>query len=64
MIVEGARLIQQKPLYEKYEMLWIGEFNPKMINVAESLGTYRSRRLVTYRYVFDRTREFKPHPVV
>lgn len=64
MIVEGARLIQQKPLYEKYEMLWIGEFNPKMINVAENLGTYRSRRLVTYRYVFDRTKAFKPHPVV
>jgi hypothetical protein len=64
LIVEGANIIQPKPLYEKYEMQWIGEFNPKMINVAENLGTYRSRRLVTYRYLFDRTKEFKPHPVV
>lgn len=64
MIVEGANVIQPKPLYDYYEMQWIGEFNPKMINVAEALGTYRSRMLTTYRYNFDRTKEFKPHPVL
>lgn len=64
MIVEGAKLIQAKKLYDKYEMQWIGEFNPKMINVAEALGTYRSRILTTYRYLFDQTREFKRHPVL
>ena len=64
MIVEGANLIQKENLYTKYEMQWIGEFNPKMINVAENLGTYRSRILTTYRYLFDRSREFKPHPIL
>jgi len=64
IIVEGANVIKPKPLYAKYEMLWIGEFNPKMINVAENLGTYRSRILTTYRYLFDRTKEFKRHPVL
>lgn len=63
MIVEGAKVIQPKPLYEKYEMQWIGEFNPKMINVAESLGTFRSRVLTTYRYAFDPAKPAKPHPV-
>ena len=64
LIMEGAKVIQPKPLYLKYEMQWIGEFNPKMINVAEGLGTYRSRKLTTYRYLFDRTKEFKPHPIL
>jgi hypothetical protein len=64
VIIEGAKIIQPKPIYEKYEMQWIGEFNPKMINIAENLGTYRSRKLTTYRYLFDRTKEFKPHPVL
>jgi hypothetical protein len=75
LIVEGCKEIQGltinngkyelgKMLYEEYEMQWIGEFNPKMINVAESLGTYRSRQLTTYRYLFDRTKEFKRHPVL
>ena len=64
IIVEGAKIIQGQHLYDDYEMQWIGEFNPKMINIAESLGTYRSRKLITYRYLFDQTREFKPHPIV
>ena len=75
MIVEGSKVIQKvyiengkykmgQPIYDDYEMQWIGEFNPKMINVAEALGTYRSRILTTYRYFFDRTKEFKPHPVL
>lgn len=75
MIVEGCRVIQglyiengeykmKKPIYDDYEMQWIGEFNPKMINVAEALGTHRSRILTTYRYNFDTTRPVKPHPVL
>ena len=64
MVMEAAKVIQDGLLYDDYEMQWIGEFNPKMVNIAESLGTHRSRRLVTYRYIFDRTREFRRHPVV
>ncbi len=34
-----------------------------MVNVAESLAdTHRSRILATYRYLFDREKEFKRHP--
>jgi hypothetical protein len=64
MIVEGAKIIQAKHLYDEYELQWIGDFNPKMINIAVSLGTYRSRKLITYRYLFDRTKEFKRHPIL
>ena len=64
IIMEAAKIIQGQHLYDDYEMQWIGEFNPKMVNIAESLGTYRSRKLTTYRYLFDRTKEFKPHPIL
>lgn len=64
MIMEGAKIIQVQMLYDDYEMQWIGDFNPKMINIAESLGTYRSRQLTTYRYLFDRNQEFKKHPLL
>lgn len=51
--------------YTEYEMQWIGDFNPKMLNVAESLGDVsRNRTLSTYRYLFDRTKEFKRHPML
>jgi hypothetical protein len=51
--------------YSEYEMQWIGDFNPKMLNVAQGIGTvYQSRKLTTYRYLFDRTKEFKRHPIL
>jgi GNAT superfamily N-acetyltransferase len=51
--------------YEEYEMQWIGDFNPKMINVAQGLGdVHQSRKLTTYRYLFDRTKEFVRHPIL
>jgi hypothetical protein len=62
MIIEMAKVVQPMNKYENYEMQWIGDFNPKMVNIAESNGSRRSRRLSTYRYLFDRTKEFKRHP--
>lgn len=51
--------------YTEYEMQWIGDFNPKMLNVAQGIGeVYQSRNLTTYRYLFDRTREFRRHPML
>jgi hypothetical protein len=65
MIIESSKIIQPHTSYKSLELQWIGDFNPKMINIAESLGeAFRSRTLVTYRYLFDRTKEFKRHPVL
>lgn len=64
MIVESANYIRKHTQYNDYEMQWIGDFNPKMVSVAESLGTVRSRVLMTYRYLFDRQKEFVRHPML
>lgn len=54
-----------KNTYDEYEMQWIGDFNPKMINVAQGIGdVYQSRKLTTYRFLFDRQKEFKRHPIL
>lgn len=51
--------------YTEYEMQWIGDFNPKMLNIAQNLGdVFQSRKLYTYRYLFDREKEFKRHPIL
>lgn len=64
MVVEAYKVVLKNP-YTEYEMQWIGDFNPRMLNVAKGLGdVFQSRLLVTYRYLFDRTKEFKPHPVL
>ncbi len=64
MIVSGAKIIQKNSQYKMYEMQWIGDFNPKMNAIAESLGTSKERILVTYRYLFDRNKPFERHPML
>ena len=66
LLLNRHKIIQTPAVaYEEYEMQWIGDFNPKMLNVAEGIGeTFRSRILTTYRYLFDRTKEFKRHPML
>lgn len=64
VVGEAYKTVLKNP-YDEYEMQWIGDFNPKMINVALGLGNvYQSRKLTTYRYLFDRTKEFIRHPIL
>jgi hypothetical protein len=66
IIAESAKVIQRNNVpYTAYEMQWIGDFNPKMLNIAENLGeVFRSRNLVTYRYLFNRQQVFHRHPIL
>lgn len=64
LIYECSQILRSPPRnYTEYEMQWIGDFNPKMLNVAETLGgVWVTRNLVTYRYLFDREKPFNRHP--
>ena len=66
MVGECSKIVRSPASpYTAYEMQWIGDFNPKMISVAKSLGDiFKTRNLVTYRYIFDREKEFKRHPIL
>jgi len=66
IVAESAKVLQQKDTpYIDFEMQWIGDFNPKMLNIAQNLGeVFPSRTLTTYRYIFDPTITFKRHPIL
>jgi hypothetical protein len=65
MINEAKFVIQALHRYTYYELHWIGDFNPKMLNVAQGLGdTYPTRKLITWRYSFDRSRPIERHPIL
>lgn len=64
MIYEGAKMIQKKQTYNMYEMGWAADWNPKMVNIYKSLGAQQTRRLITYRYIFDKNIPFKHHPII
>jgi hypothetical protein len=63
IVVETKKAAVEKG-YTDYEMQWIGDFNPKMMNIAQSTDTHLTRKLITYRYLFDRGKKFTRHPVL
>ncbi|MDR2894772.1 MAG: hypothetical protein LBU97_04860 [Alistipes sp.] len=49
--------------YRSLELAWIGDFNPIMMRMVESyVCATRHKTHVTYRYLFDREKEFKRAP--
>ena len=59
MVEATAKVVQPLNRYDFMEMNWIGDFNPKMIAVCESVGGYVVKTHHTYRHIFDSTVEFK-----
>lgn len=65
MILNSKRVLQEEyTRYDEYEMNWIGDFNPRMINVVEQVGADISKRHATYRKLFDETKPFKRSAII
>lgn len=65
MIVAARDIIQKRDMpYEELQMNWIGDFNPKMMRVAEQIGAKIYKTHHTYRYNFDRSKQFARYPVL
>ncbi len=39
--------------YRELEMNWIADYNPPMMKVLDQIGATVTKRLITYRYIFD-----------
>ncbi|HYG16067.1 MAG TPA: GNAT family N-acetyltransferase [Bacteroidia bacterium] len=52
MIMKFHEAIQTHPEVKYVEMAWIGDFNPKMHSLLQSLGARRSKVHYTYRLLF------------
>ncbi|MEN7548174.1 hypothetical protein AAG747_09650 [Rapidithrix thailandica] len=50
--------------YKDVELNWIGDFNPKMIRICEQIGAEVKKTHVTFRKLFDETKEFKRMKVI
>jgi hypothetical protein len=65
MVMAMRKVLQDEyNRYDEYEMNWIGDFNPKMINVVEQVEVTLCKRHATYRKLFDETKPFKRHPIL
>lgn len=65
LIQSCGYFMQHKNWYDSYEMGWAGDWNPKMHNIYKNLGGAQSRRMVTYRLIFNENDfPFERHPIM
>ncbi len=65
LIYSTSIILDQIKVYNEYEMGWAADWNPKMVNIYKSLGADPSRRMVTFRHIFDTQKHlFERHPVM
>jgi len=62
-ILNLPKIFKNKPHYTEIEFSWVGDFNPKMRKIFISVGSIPVKNYITYRYLFDRTKEFKRYPI-
>lgn len=64
IVMAAAKVVQPNAKYTDFEMNWIGDFNPKMMHVAESAGGKICKTHITYKLLFDSSVPFTRSPVI
>jgi hypothetical protein len=65
MIAEFSKIAYDKSFpYQELEFNWVGDFLPAMMHVYESLEAEICKTHITYRKLFDETKEFRRHPII
>ena len=62
-ILNLVNVFKKKPHYTEIEFSWVADFNPKMRKIFISVGSVPAKQYITYRYLFDRQKEFKRYPI-
>jgi hypothetical protein len=62
-ILKLREAFDRKPHYTEIEFSWVADFNPRMKKILMQVGCRPVKTYITYRYLFDRTKEFKRVPI-
>lgn len=57
-------IVNNSNKYTHIELLWVGDFNKKMLNFVAHIQAKQNRTLITYRKIFDDTIPFERCPVI
>ncbi len=62
-ILNLLKVLKNKSHYREAEFTWVADFNPKMRKIFVSVGGLPVKKYITYRYLFDRAKEFRRYPI-
>jgi len=58
------KIMKKNPQYTEVELSWVGDFNPKMRALHESVGAVFAKRHVTYRKLFSGKNEIQRSTII
>ena len=58
------QVLKKKPHYTEVELSWVGDFNPKMQMLHESVGGKYAKKHITYRKLFSNKKLDKRSKVI
>ncbi len=58
------KVMKHKPHITELELSWVGDFNPKMRALHESVGATFAKRHITYRKIFSEDVEFRRSTII
>lgn len=64
IVLAADKVVREKKRWDEIELVWVGDFNARMMRTCEILGGTITKTHVTYRKLFDDTKEFKRHPLI
>jgi hypothetical protein len=62
IVMAANKVVVPKKRWDELELTWVASFNPRMVKTCEILGGKIAKRHITYRKLFDETKEFTRHP--
>jgi hypothetical protein len=64
LIMKSIEMIRKTNQYKEIELSWVGDFNPKMRALHESVGAVLAKTHYTYRCLFSNTKDLKRATVI
>lgn len=64
MIISAKLAVEALGIYDEVELSWVGDFNPKMRALQESVGASFGKKHFTYRKLFEKKGEVKRSHVI
>ena len=59
-----SQVMKTKPWYTELELSWVGDFNPKMRALHESVGAKYAKKHITYRKLFNENNIFQRSTII
>jgi hypothetical protein len=59
LFLQLVNILEHRPGYSEIELSWVGDYNPKMLSMYDSIGAKKMKTHITYLYLFNKSATFR-----